>query len=152
MTESESNRRNFLSWLGLSGVAATVVASLGATVRYLVPTVFYEPSQRSKVGPPAQFTEGTINYLSDAKVYMHHSPEGFFAISATCTHLGCVVAAKDEGGFTCPCHGSVFDERGNVEAGPAPQALRWLELTVSPEGQLVVDRSRPVEPGTKLVV
>ncbi len=152
MTEPNPNRRDFLTWLGLAGVAATVLASAGATLRYLLPTVFYEPSLRAKVGPPAQFTEGTINFLADAKVYVHHTQAGFFAISATCTHLGCVVAAKDEGGFTGPCHGSVFDERGDVLAGPAPRGLPWFELTMSPEGQLVVDRSRAIEPGTKLVV
>jgi len=151
MTEQSSSRRNFLTWLGLGGAAATVLASLGATMRYLMPAVFYEPSLRNKIGTPDEFAEGTSKLVRDAKVFVHNTPDGIFAISAVCTHLGCVVSQEDNG-FSCPCHGSKFDQDGEVEAGPAPRALPWFEVTLSPEGQLVVDRSRAVERGTKLVV
>ena len=50
------------------------------------------------------------------------------AFSPLCTHLGCAYqwqAAKRE--FACPCHGSVFDTRGDVIAGPAGRPLdRYL--------------------------
>ncbi len=43
-----------------------------------------------------------------------------------CTHLGCVPLNNDgpfEGGFFCPCHGSVYDASGRIRQGPAPANL-----------------------------
>jgi len=43
-----------------------------------------------------------------------------------CTHLGCVPIGNNgpfEGGYFCPCHGSVYDASGRVRQGPAPTNL-----------------------------
>ena len=48
------NRRAFLSW-GTAGIAALcsgVAVSFGAVVRFMVPSVFYEPPQSFKIGNP----------------------------------------------------------------------------------------------------
>jgi cytochrome b6-f complex iron-sulfur subunit len=148
---ASKGRRTFLTRIGLGGVAAMSFASIGATVRYLFPAVLYEPSLKTKVGLPSEFVEGTATFLPESKIFVHKGSTGVYAISATCTHLGCVVSAQEDG-YTCPCHGSVFNEQGAVVAGPAPRGLPWFEVSVAPSGQLVVDRSRPVAPGTKLVV
>ncbi len=149
--QKEMKRRVFLTRIGIGGVIATGLASLGATVRYLFPTVIYEPSLRTKVGRPSEFAQGTKTFLPECKGFLHRSAQGIHVVSAICTHLGCVVA-EEEDGFTCPCHGSVFDEHGNVESGPAPRGLPWYEVSLSPGGQLVVDRSRVVDSGTLLKV
>ncbi len=144
------NRRSLLTFLGIGGLAATFLSAIGATARFLFPHVFYEESQRVKVGIPGAFPEGSVTFLQNAKVFLHHSEEGYYAISSTCTHLGCIVA-KTDNGFACPCHGSKFDETGKVNSGPAPRALPWYEVSLSPGGQLVVDRSRFVPEGIKLI-
>jgi menaquinol-cytochrome c reductase iron-sulfur subunit len=52
-------------------------------------------------------------------------------LSATCTHLGCLVSwDEDETQFRCPCHGGVFDATGRVVSGPPRQPLRALEARV----------------------
>ncbi|GAB4296340.1 MAG: Rieske (2Fe-2S) protein [Myxococcota bacterium] len=154
MSEQRKNkidRRKFLGIIGAGGVAATILAAFGAVGRYLFPQVFYEPSQQSRLGSPSDFAEGSVTFIPSAKVFLHHAEDGFFAISSTCTHLGCIIS-KNDSGFACPCHGSVFDKDGKVKGGPAPRALPWFELSLSPEGTLIVDRSRTVSLGTKLVV
>lgn len=43
---------------------------------------------------------------------------------AHCTHLGCVPMESRSGdGWSCPCHGSLFDVSGRVLRGPAPTNL-----------------------------
>ncbi len=149
--QSEMGRRSFLTRIGIAGVIASGLASIGATVRYLFPAVLYEPSMKVKVGLPSEFAEGTKTYIPESKVFLYKDSGGVHAISATCTHLGCVVAEEEEG-FACPCHGSIFDRQGDIVAGPAPRGLPWFEVSLAPSGQLVVDRSRTVELGTKLTV
>lgn len=55
------------------------------------------------------------------------------ALSAKCTHLGCVVHWNSaEHSWDCPCHGSRFDTNGEVMHGPAVASLEATMLT--PEG------------------
>jgi Rieske Fe-S protein len=62
------------------------------------------------------------------------------AMSATCTHLGCLVswdASAEQ--FRCPCHGGAYDTSGSVVAGPPPRALFPIETRVDrTEDELVV--------------
>jgi nitrite reductase/ring-hydroxylating ferredoxin subunit len=51
------------------------------------------------------------------------------AVSARCTHLGCLVAFNAaETSWECPCHGSRFATDGSVLQGPATRPLEPREL------------------------
>jgi Rieske Fe-S protein len=50
------------------------------------------------------------------------------ALSARCTHLGCIVSWNDaERSWDCPCHGSRFAPDGTVIEGPAVDDLEARE-------------------------
>ncbi len=150
------NRRRFLSWgtAGIVALSSGVVVSLGAMIRFLVPSVFYEPPQSFKIGTPADFPYGPPSFLADEKIYVFRDHEkGFAVASAVCTHLGCTVKFFDsDDRFHCPCHGSVFDANGKVEHGPAPRALNWFEVTLTHDGQLRVDKDKVVSSSYRLMV
>ena len=47
------------------------------------------------------------------------------AISAGCTHLGCIVTwDEDQNIFKCPCHDGRYGADGNVLSGPPPGPLK----------------------------
>jgi cytochrome b6-f complex iron-sulfur subunit len=150
------NRRAFLSW-GTAGIAALVsgvTVSFGAVIRYLVPSVFYEPPQSFKIGNPADFGYGAPTFLADEKIFVFRDRDkGFSIASAVCSHLGCTVAHfQSDGKFHCPCHGSVFAADGSVQHGPAPKPLQWYEVTLARDGQLRVDKDKNVPSSYRLMV
>ena len=54
--------------------------------------------------------------------------------------------------FACPCHGSLYDLQGDVVSGPAPTALAWYRVSLTPNGELEVDKRKIVDAGTYLEV
>jgi nitrite reductase/ring-hydroxylating ferredoxin subunit len=150
------NRRSFFGW-GTAGAAAlcsAVGVSLGAVVRFLTPSVFYEPPQSFKIGTPGDFPLGPPTFLADEKIFVFRDRDkGFAVASAVCTHLGCTVAHfSSDQRFHCPCHGSVFNPDGSVQHGPAPRPLEWFEVTLARDGQLNVDKDKVVPPTYRLMV
>jgi ubiquinol-cytochrome c reductase iron-sulfur subunit len=65
----------------------------------------YEPVE-DRLGGPEEASEWTV-------------------VSASCTHLGCIPSQVENGaeGWSCPCHGSVFDVAGRILRGPAATNL-----------------------------
>ncbi len=138
----------------MTALVAAVGASLGAVVRFLTPSVFYEPPRSFKIGTPADFAFGPPAFLADEKIFVFRDREkGFAVASAVCTHLGCTVAYfQNDGRFHCPCHGSVFAADGVVVHGPAPRPLEWYEVTLARDGQLNVNKDRVVPASYRLMV
>lgn len=141
------SRRDFLGLASLGAVILSSFTALAGILRLTKPNVYYEESQKFKIGKPENFPVGLVKNLEDQKVFIFSDTDGLHAISKTCTHLGCLVALTDSG-FQCPCHGSKYNREGKVIAGPAPRPLPWLEITESVDGTLVVDAAKEVKAGT----
>lgn len=140
-------RRDILGLAGFWTAAAAIVGSVLGMARLPKPRVLPEPSGKFKIGKPSEFPPGAVRTLPARNIRIESTPRGIAALSLVCTHLGCIV--KDDGGrFLCPCHGSRFGTDGEVIEGPAPRSLRWLEVSQSADGSLVVDVHREVAPGT----
>lgn len=146
-------RRDFLTAIPL---AALGVAGLGAavvTVRYISPNVLFEPPAKFRAGNPDEYLANSVTYLREQQVFIVRTAEGFFAVSAVCTHLGCIAEWRpDENLVACPCHGSKFDREGKKLAGPAPRPLPHFAISLAADGELVVDRLSIIAPAEVLKV
>ena len=148
-TESvtDLNRRQFFVKLGLGSLG---IAAAGTTVfayQFLSPNVLYEPSPIINAGKPESFPMDSVTLDVNSAIYIIHSKEGFFSLSAVCTHLGCLTAWKpDLGIIACPCHGSKFKAEGEKIEGPAPKPLPWKRMWINDDGDLMVDRSTDIRP------
>ncbi len=151
--EPTRTRRDFLGLAAVwSAMATLVVATIGA-LRLPMPAVFPESNPKVKIGPPEDFPKGSATYLVESSMWVFRNDKGeMHAISAVCTHLGCIVKRQKNGRFLCPCHGSVFGPNGKVIAGPAPTPLNWLEVSIAPDGRVVVDKMRTVRLGKSVLV
>ena len=146
-------RRNFLTLIG-AGACGCAAAGAGlVTLDFLRPKVLFEPPTRFVAGSPLDFPEGTVRFNREQRAYIIGAPGGVYAMTAVCTHLGCITRyLSDENAIACPCHGSRYDLEGNVTHGPAPRPLPWIEVRQDPSGSLVVDTAAVVPAGTVLRV
>jgi glycine/D-amino acid oxidase-like deaminating enzyme/nitrite reductase/ring-hydroxylating ferredoxin subunit len=69
--------------------------------------------------------EGAVLRLNGDRAAVYKNDDGsLVALSAACTHLGCIVGWNTaEKTWDCPCHGSRFDTDGRVIQGPAVRDL-----------------------------
>jgi Rieske Fe-S protein len=134
MPAEEMSRRIVLKVsLSLAGLLG-----LGALLKYLGYQAAPVNLTRFTLKTPQDYPAASVTSLPEAKAWLFCDEQGLYAISAVCTHLGCVVTHSDQG-FECPCHGSRYNEGGYVLKGPAKLPLNYLELTLSPEGLVVLD-------------
>jgi cytochrome b6-f complex iron-sulfur subunit len=129
-------RRSFLDF-----VIGGLLAIFGGGIIY--PVFRYISPVRTEPGamedekfsiPLAEIPEGSakmVRYKDAPLVIIHSQGKEVVALSATCTHLGCVVKWNEETReLQCPCHGAVFDRFGQVKGGPAPKPLPSFEVRV----------------------
>ena len=148
----DAGRRDFLGLAAIGSALAALGTALAGVLRLPKPAVLPGPLRIYKLGDPAQFAVGSVVKMDAERLYLFRDERGFHAISSVCTHLGCIVAHSEQEGFACPCHGSKFDAQGKVTGGPAPTGLAWLEVSLSPDGQLQVNGETEVPRGAKFQV
>jgi len=138
------SRRDFVGRLGWTGFTAVTAVSLLAFVRSAFPRVLFTPPSTFKAGLPSEYTIGEVSerFKQEQRVWIIREADGFYALFAKCTHLGCTPRwLKVEEKFKCPCHGSGFRKTGVNFEGPAPRPLERFRISLAEDGQLVVDKS-----------
>lgn len=94
-------------------------------------------------GEPLLGQQGFAWVVSDQK--------GSYALLNRCTHLGCPVRFDASSAtFSCPCHGSVYNPKGEVLKGPAPKPLQRLKLIKVSESRLRALLASEVDSGFRL--
>ena len=137
---ARSSRRKFL---------AGILGALGATIAGMTAfPVFKYLSPQAKTGsggqvtiPKSQVGTGQAHFFQfhgHPAVVLQKSPGVYIALSAVCTHLGCIVQwvpNKDE--FLCPCHGGRYTSDGKVIAGPPPKPLPSIPVALSGDNLMI---------------
>lgn len=141
-------RRDFLGLAALWSAASAMLFGLIGLMRLPKAAVLPSPSKRFRVTLPESLAAGEPYIPPGRPVAMFRDSGGVYAVSITCTHLGCVVKTNPEG-FHCPCHGSRFGMDGEVTKGPAPSGLPWLAVRQAGNGVYVVDEGKTVPTGTR---
>jgi Rieske Fe-S protein len=129
------SRRDFIklstnALFGLSGLLA-----LGGLLRYFDYLPEPEKPTEFDLGEPTNYPVGSRTVRSDIPAVIYNRNGKITAHSLVCTHLGCTIT-ENGAEFECPCHGSRFDENGNVLAGPAQQPLKNLRVGILEDNTL----------------
>ncbi len=138
------SRRNFFSVAGWASFFVFIATSTIATLRMMFPRILFEPPSAFKAGFPSDYIVGEVSekYKDDFRVWIVREADGFYALSAICTHLGCTPRwLGPEAKFKCPCHGSGFRQSGVNFEGPAPRPLERLKISLADDGQILIDRN-----------
>ena len=129
-----NDRRRFLG-VCLGGIAATAATAASYSIfRYLSPLVPQESARKVTI-PENSIAEGTATFFpfaGSSAVLVRKRNGELIALSAICTHLGCIVQwQKDRQEFLCPCHAGHFTADGAVTSGPPPKPLTRLPVAVA---------------------
>jgi Rieske Fe-S protein len=142
---------------GAISAAAFTLPALGFA---LGPIFSRLPWSWQPVGPPSDFTELTyvikvitivegigeagksIAYMRKRDPAIDTEPADqynqYIALSSRCMHLGCPVRYVEAAErFICPCHGGVYDFRGQVAGGPPVRPLDRFYTRLNPTTGLV---------------
>ena len=134
------------------GVILSGLLSLAGIVEFLSYEEAPEVATSITLDMPESYLPGSVTPIPQIRAWLLRDENGFYAISGTCTHLGCTVALQDDSTLVCPCHGSMFDLQGAILAGPAELALQYVEVTRSPDNKLVVNTNVIVPESQRLPV
>ncbi|MEK7819168.1 MAG: Rieske 2Fe-2S domain-containing protein [Bacteroidota bacterium] len=135
------NFLNFAAWISFFGF---IGISILGTLRSMFPRVLFEPPTKFKAGPPDDFVIGEVNekFTDEQRIWIIREPEGFYALIAICTHLGCTPRwSPSENKFKCPCHGSGYYVNGVNFEGPTPRPLERAQIILNEEGLIEIDKS-----------
>ncbi len=137
-------RRSALSYAGWAGVGVCACGAGAAAVRFGYPRVLFEPPTEFLAGLPDDYRVGEVatKWIPTNRVWIVREEKGFYALFASCTHLGCTpgwLPAEEK--FKCFCHGSGFHRNGVNFEGPAPRPLERVKIVLAEDGQLLVDTS-----------
>ena len=144
-------RREFVSWVGVSGIMSTLPATITACGQQTSTSEVPSAPSVPAASPRSDGFEvaGTVadldknGYLLNEKMSLgktlvvREKDNQLVAVDPTCNHEGCSVEWNADQTFICPCHASKFANDGKLLQGPATQALALYTAKVEGDQVLV---------------
>lgn len=147
-------RREFVSWVGVSGVISTLPATLTACGQQTNTSEVPSPSSAPSVSAASPRSDGfevagTVadldknGHLLNEKMSLgkalviREKNNQLVAVEPTCNHAGCNVEWNADQTFVCPCHASKFANDGKLLQGPATQSLALYTAKIEGDQVLV---------------
>ena len=140
--DSDLNRRKFME-IGIYSISGTIAAISGvALTRFAIGPSFKKKKAKwieielennpddsegfERVVLEYETKDGWLTKNARTLAYVKRIKEDeVIAVSAGCTHLGCIVTWDEENKiFKCPCHDGKYDAEGKVISGPPPAPLQ----------------------------
>lgn len=144
-THKGLTRAQFLGIAWVSSLALLAAQTAVGLLNFLKPVSGSGFGGLVYAGKIEEFAINSVNRVLAGRFFLTRTPEGVIALWQKCTHLGCAVPwVEEEGRFHCPCHGSLFNQVGEVIGGPAPRPLDTFPITIK-SGEVWVDTGKPVE-------
>lgn len=146
MNDVSVNNQKRRTFLGV--FLAGIVTALGAVFAWPV-FRFLAPREQTGASDLVRIARKDVpiggahffSFQGRPAVLLQPTPGSFVALTAVCTHLGCIVKwVDDKGEFLCPCHGGRFSAEGKVLGGPPPLPLEAYTVALE-EQDLVVGRA-----------
>ena len=152
----KNSRRDFLQIMGTIGALVALTGVLGAWAAFSSSQSSPPPSPSNTGTTPTQTSNlpsGAVANVSQLQLgvpaYFDYPSSGYTnmlmknadgsvsALSILCTHVCCQLqydtSSKD---LYCPCHGSIFDQSGNVLRGPAATPLPKVQVSIDSNGNI----------------
>jgi len=132
----QTSRRGFLKYVLVAfSSLATAAGVLTPIIAYLWPPKQAANAAGGRVAVASvselPIGKGGVFSVRNKAVIVIHTAEGYHALSAVCTHLGCIVAWNEQKQvIACPCHDAFFNTNGAVVSGPPPAPLPTYRVQV----------------------
>src|SRR6266542_4097412 len=141
----DAGRRKFLEYSWKVLAAGLVVDGAWTSYDLLKPSAAAGFGGIVDAGSVSDYSEGTVRYFPTGRFYVTAADGALVALFQKCPHLGCRVPFCDSSGrFECPCHGSVYNVRGEYVQGPAPRGMDRFLIRIEGD-HVVVDTGHLVE-------
>ena len=99
-SDNPFNRRRFCTHVGVGSLALSAAGSAGLMASFLTPNVLYETPKIFDAGTPDDYEADSLTVFPKQRAFVVCTPDhGFYAISAVCTHLGCITNWKSSEGI-----------------------------------------------------
>ncbi len=135
------NRRRLLNWFLGTSIGALVVSIIYPVARYVTPPKIAEAStnqiEAGDVNDPQLRDKGfkIVRFGAEPVILIKAGDNDYKALSATCTHLDCIVGfQKEQGRIFCNCHGGAYDLNGRNISGPPPRPLTPYKVNLVAKG------------------
>ncbi|MFQ6612333.1 MAG: ubiquinol-cytochrome c reductase iron-sulfur subunit [Fidelibacterota bacterium] len=140
--EPQIGRRRFIDILLGTGLFVWLGSLIYPVFKYLIPpkvAVTYVNSIEAGTLKEFPFSSSKIIRFGRKPVIIVRQKDGnFSAMSATCTHLDCIVQYKsDTEQIWCACHNGLYDLQGKNISGPPPKPLTKYPVVVK-EDKIII--------------